>query len=71
MSGQSVCLAKADKMWLIAAYQAFKKMIADGRIIWEFRLHLKSDTAIRDNGSGFRTGRKNISSMYEKEIKII
>jgi len=25
MSGQSVCLAKADKMWLIAAYQTFKK----------------------------------------------
>ena len=51
--------------------KAFKKMIADGRIIWEFRLHLKSDTAIRDHGSGFRTGRKNIPSMYEKEIKLI
>lgn len=51
--------------------KAFKKMIADGRIIWEFRLHLKSDTAIRDHGSGFRTKRNNLSSMYEKEIRLI
>ncbi len=51
--------------------RAFKKMIKDGRIIWEFRLHLKSDTAIRDHGSGFRTARRNLSAMYDKEIKLI
>lgn len=51
--------------------RAFKKMIKDGRIIWEFRLHLKSDTAIRDHGSGFRTARKNLSTMYDKEIRLL
>ncbi len=51
--------------------KAFKEMIKDGRIIWEFRLHLKSDTAIRDHGSGFRTARKNLSTMYDKEIKVL
>ena len=50
--------------------QEFKRMIKDGRIIWEFRLHLKSDTAIRDHGSGFRTVRKNLSGLYQKEIKL-
>lgn len=50
---------------------AFKQMIKDGRIIWEFRLHLKSETAIRDHGSGFRTNRRNISNLYEKAIKIL
>lgn len=51
--------------------KAFKKMIKDGRIIWEFRLHLKSDTAIRDHGSGFRTARRNLSTMYDKEIRLL
>ncbi len=51
--------------------QEFKKMIKDGRIIWEFRLHLKSDNAIRDHGSGFRTARKNLSDLYQKEINLI
>ena len=51
--------------------RAFKEMIRDGKIIWEFRLHLKSDTAIRDHGSGFRTARKNLSAMYDKEIKLL
>ena len=51
--------------------RAFKEMIKDGRIVWEFRLHLKSDTAIRDHGSGFRTARKNLSAMYNKEIRLL
>lgn len=51
--------------------RAFKEMIKDGRIIWEFRLHFKSDTAIRDHGSGFRTARKNFFTMYNKEIRLL
>ena len=51
--------------------KVFRKMIKDGRIIWEFRLHLKSDTAIRDHGSGFRTARKNLPNLYNKKIRII
>lgn len=51
--------------------RVFKEMIKDGRIIWEFRLHLKSDTAIRDHGSGFRTVRKNLSAMYNREIRLL
>ena len=49
----------------------FKKMIRNSKIIWEFRLHLKSDTAIRDHGSGFRTARKNLSELYLKEINLL
>ena len=49
----------------------FKKMIKDGRIIWEFRLHLKSNTAIRDHGSGFRTARRNILDIYKNKRKIL
>jgi len=49
----------------------FKKMIYTGRIIWEFRLHLKSDTAIRDHGSGFRTSRKSLPLLYNKKLRLI
>ena len=49
----------------------FKNMIKNGKIIWEFRLHLKSDTAIRDHGSGFRTARRNLSELYLKEINLL
>jgi len=50
---------------------AFKKMIKDGKVIWEFRLHLKSDTAIRDHGSGFRVNRKYLPEMYKKRITLL
>jgi hypothetical protein len=50
---------------------AFEEMIKDGKIIWEFRLHLKSDTAFRDHGSGFRVNRKYLHEMYKKKIILL
>jgi len=51
--------------------KSFNKLIRDGKIIWEFRLHLNSPTNIRDHGSGFRISRKYIRKLYKKRIILL
>jgi hypothetical protein len=46
----------------------FIKLLVEGRIIWEFRLHLNSSTNIRDHGSGFRISRKYLDNLFDKKI---
>ena len=51
--------------------RTFKKLLKQGKIIWEFRLHLKPSGAIRDHGSGFRINRKFIGQLYKKRITLL
>lgn len=51
--------------------EVFKKLLNEGAIVWEFRLHLKESGAIRDHGSGFRTNRKNIPLFFTQQIPLM
>lgn len=48
---------------------AFKKMIEDGLMVFEFRMHIKPSGEVRDHGPGFRLNRNLIENLFEtKEI---
>ncbi|MBA7674090.1 hypothetical protein ES703_82297 [subsurface metagenome] len=49
----------------------FRKMINNGEIVWEFRLHMNSKTNIRDRGSGFRINEKLIPKLYKSQKVIL
>ncbi|MBU1204396.1 MAG: hypothetical protein KKE93_00625 [Nanoarchaeota archaeon] len=49
----------------------FKELLIDGKIVWEFRMHLKESGFARDHGSGLRIGRKYLSNLFKKEEKIL
>jgi len=51
--------------------EAFKQLIRENKIIWEFRLHLKPSGAIRDHGSGFRIGRKYLPNLFKNKITLL
>lgn len=51
--------------------ESFLDLLSNGKIIWEFRLHLKPSGAIRDHGSGFRISRKFLKEIYSKEINLL
>lgn len=47
--------------------KSFEKLFDEGLIVFEFRMHIKSDGAVRDHGPGFRISRNQIYKLYEKE----
>lgn len=49
----------------------FKDLIKTGKVIWEFRLHIKPTGAIRDHGSGFRVSKKYLKDLFNKEETIL
>ena len=49
----------------------FKKLLIDGKIVWEFRMHLKESGFARDHGSGLRISRKYLGDLFKKEEKIL
>jgi len=49
----------------------FRELLSSGKIIWEFRLHIKPSGAIRDHGSGFRMNRKHLGELFNKQEIII
>ncbi len=51
--------------------EAFKQLIKENKIIWEFRLHLKPSGAIRDHGSGFRMARKYMDNLFKNKITLL
>lgn len=51
--------------------EMFKQFIAEGKIIWEFRLHLKPSGAIRDHGSGFRIGRRYLPNLFKDKSTLL
>jgi len=51
--------------------ESFKKLLLEGILIWEFRMHLKETGAVRDHGSGLRISRKYLGVLFEKEEKIL
>jgi hypothetical protein len=51
--------------------KGFKRLLDEGKIIWEFRLHIKESGAIRDHGSGFRMSRRYLKELFDKDNIII
>src|SRR3989344_3344917 len=51
--------------------EKFKKLLNEGKIVWEFRMHLKESGFARDHGSGLRISRKYLGSLFEKQEKIL
>ncbi len=49
----------------------FKKLLDEGMIVFEFRMHLKESGGVRDHGSGFRLNKRHITKLYSKNIKIL
>ena len=49
----------------------FEKLLIDGKIVWEFRMHLKESGFARDHGSGLRISRKYLGDLFKKEEKIL
>ena len=49
----------------------FEKLLIDGKIVWEFRMHLKESGFARDHGSGLRISRKYLGNLFKKEEKIL
>jgi len=49
----------------------FRDLLIGGKIIWEFRMHLKESGSARDHGSGLRIGRKYLSQLFDNEEKIL
>ena len=49
----------------------FKNLLIEGKIVWEFRMHLKESGSARDHGSGLRISRKYLGSLFEKKEKIL
>ena len=49
----------------------FKELMIDGKIVWEFRMHLKESGFARDHGSGLRISRKYLPNLFEKAEKIL
>lgn len=49
----------------------FKRLLIDGTIVWEFRMHLKESGAVRDHGSGLRISRKYLGDLFKKTEKIL
>lgn len=47
--------------------ESFEKLLDEGLIVFEFRMHIKSDGIVRDHGPGFRISRSQIYKLYEKE----
>ena len=49
----------------------FKKMLIEGKIVWEFRMHLKDSGFARDHGSGLRIGRKYMADLFDNVEDIL
>lgn len=49
---------------------AFEQLFKDGLIVWEFRMHIKENGAVRDHGPGFRISENHINKLYS-ENKVI
>jgi len=47
--------------------KTFEQLFNDGKIVWEFRMHLKPNGTVRDHGPGFRISRKYIDKLYSKK----
>ena len=51
----------------------FKRLLNDGLMVFEFRMHIRSpdegkgDHSVRDHGPGFRLSQRHISKLYEYE----
>jgi len=42
----------------------FKRLLASGLLVFEFRMHLKASGGVRDHGPGFRLNREHIPELY-------
>jgi len=49
----------------------FKELLNEGKIVWEFRMHLKESGFARDHGSGLRISRKYLGRLFEREEQIL
>lgn len=47
--------------------EEFINLIESGKIVIEFRMHLKESGVARNHGTGFRMNEKNIDRLYEKK----
>lgn len=49
----------------------FRELLNEGKIVWEFRMHLKESGYARDHGSGLRISRKYLGKLFKREEKIL
>lgn len=48
----------------------FKRLLSKGKIVWEFRMHIKENGSVRDHGAGFRISEKYLPNLYTTKEKI-
>ncbi len=46
---------------------SFEKLLDEGLIVFEFRMHIEPNEPVRDHGPAFRLGKNHIHELYEKE----
>ena len=51
--------------------ERFAKLIDEGKMVVEFRMHLKPSGAARNHGTGFRLNEKYMAGLYEKKEVIM
>lgn len=51
--------------------KGFKKLLSEGLIVWEFRMHIKDSGGVRDHGAGFRLNKSHIDELYEEREIIL
>ncbi len=51
--------------------EKLKKLLEEGKLVFEFRMHSKPSGATRSHGSGFRLNEKRISELYAKKEVIL
>ncbi len=49
----------------------FKRLLNEGLMVWEFRMHIKESGSVRDHGAGFRLNKRHIDQLYAKKEKIM
>lgn len=48
----------------------FERLLLEGTIVWEFRMHIKENGSVRDHGAGFRISEKYLPELYATKEKI-
>lgn len=51
--------------------KGFKKLLNDGLLVFEFRMHIRDSGSVRDHGSGFRLNKRHIDRLYETKENIL
>ena len=53
------------------SYEGLMGLLKSGKIVYEFRMHIKENGAVRDHGPGFRINRDLLDGLYAQKEQIL